>query len=84
VQEAGIRSFGRRGVGHGIGLEVYDDPILAAGDQTEVEAGMVLSIEVPHYEIGLGGFNLEDTVLVTDEGIERLTTIDRELFELEL
>lgn len=84
VQEAGIRSFERHGVGHGIGLEVYDDPILAAGDQTEIEAGMVLSIEVPYYEVGLGGFNLEDTVLVTDEGIEKLTTIDRELFELEL
>jgi Xaa-Pro aminopeptidase len=40
---------------------------------------MVLRIEVPYYIWGLGGFSPEDTLLVTEEGIELLTTFEEGL-----
>jgi Xaa-Pro dipeptidase len=65
LRGAGLRGFQRERVGHGIGLEPCEGPTLAAGDTTALEAGEVLSIDVPHLEIGGGGVALRDTVLVT-------------------
>jgi len=83
VQEAGIPDYRRHHVGHGIGLDTYDLPLLAAKDNTNLEAGMVLDIETPYYEIGTGALHVEDTFLVTGRGAELLTTMTRELHVLE-
>lgn len=69
-------------MGHGIGLETYDPPLLAPGDHTKLEAGMVLDIETPYYEIGLGALHVEDTFVVTDDGVELRTSIPRSMQEL--
>jgi len=79
VQKAGLPKYDRGHVGHGIGLETYDPPLLSAGDQTVLEAGMVLDIEPPYYEIGLGAIHVEDTFVVIDEGTQLLTSISRSM-----
>lgn len=74
LTEAGLGEAFRHPTGHGIGLEVHEAPRLAA-DSTEVlTEAMVVTVEPGAYVQGLGGGRLEDTVLVTAEGAERLTT----------
>jgi Xaa-Pro dipeptidase len=79
VREAGIPHYQRRHVGHGIGIEWYDQPMLVPESTVTIEAGMTLEVETPYYEIGFGGTMIEDTVLVTDHGVKNYTTLDRDL-----
>ena len=71
--------YERHHVGHGIGVEFYDAPVLSPGVETPLEAGMVFEVETPYYELGYGGTFIEDTVIVRDDGVERLTRLDRDL-----
>lgn len=61
------------GLGHGTGINADEYPKLNAGDQTVIEAGMVLNLEPD--TIGPNGeiFHVEDVVLVTDDGVDVLT-----------
>ena len=68
--------------GHGIGLEEHEDPYIVAGNETVLEPGMCFSIEPGIYLPGRHGARIEDIVAVTDDGVERLDTIDRELVVL--
>jgi Xaa-Pro dipeptidase len=79
VRANGIPDYRRHHVGHGIGLEIYDRPRIGHDDHTPLEPGMVLNIEPPYYEIGIGAAHVEDTFLVTEAGARLLTTISREL-----
>lgn len=79
ARRAGLPHYRRHHVGHGVGLEIYDDPLLGPGQVTPLEAGMVLEVETPYYELGFGGLQVEDTVLVTDDGCRLLTESDRSL-----
>jgi Xaa-Pro aminopeptidase len=68
-----------RFLGHGLGLSLHEEPFIAAHSQTLLEAGMVLAIE-PIYRNGNMGFHLEDNLIVTEGGVENLTSrIGREL-----
>ncbi len=79
TRKAGIAHYRRHHVGHGIGLDVYDLPILNETTETPLEPGMVLEVETPYYELGFGGLQVEDTILVTGEGHQRLTGSSSEL-----
>ena len=76
VHRAGFPGYRRHHIGHGIGLEPYERPILAPGNTDVVEAGMVLSIETPFYEYGLGALHVEDPIWVGPDGNTRLTLFD--------
>ncbi len=79
VQKSGLPHYRRNHVGHGIGLDGYEVPALTAGSTDILQAGMVMCIETPYYELGFGGFQVEDMVLVTPTGVESLMTLPREL-----
>lgn len=80
VRKAGIPNYQRQHVGHGIGLEVYDPPILSPNSEAVIEEGMVLCVETPYYELGFSGFQIEDTVVVTPNGCEILNQTERKLY----
>ncbi len=84
VREEGVPHYDRTNVGHGIGVhgDGYDRPLLAPEEDSPIEAGMVLCVETPYYELGFGGFQVEDMVAVTADGYEMLTTSSRELREI--
>lgn len=68
VRSEGIPHYERHHCGHGIGLEVYDPPLIGPREQLVLEEGMVLCVETPYYEIGWGGLQIEDTVVITKDG----------------
>jgi Xaa-Pro dipeptidase len=77
VREAGIPHFNRNHIGHGIGLEVYDMPLLAPSDTTPIEEGMVFQVETPYYELGWAGIQPEDTIVATPSGGKNLARLSR-------
>jgi Xaa-Pro aminopeptidase len=68
--------------GHGLGLEVHEDPRLARGQKTRLEPGFVVTIEPGVYMAGVGGIRIEDDVAVHAGNTEVLTRIPRDLIEL--
>jgi len=82
VRRSGVPHYRRHHCGHGIGMDVYEPPVIRPEVSTALEAGMVLCVETPYYELGFGGLQVEDMVLVTAQGCELLTALSRELFEL--
>jgi Xaa-Pro aminopeptidase len=68
--------------GHGLGLEIHEEPRLARGQKRQLEPGMVVTIEPGVYVEGTGGIRIEDDVLVTANGSELLTRLGRDLLEL--
>jgi Xaa-Pro dipeptidase len=79
TRDAGIPHYRRHHVGHGIGLDTYDAPMLAETTETLLEPGMVFEVETPYYELGFTGLQVEDTVVVTEDGCRVLTRSTRDL-----
>lgn len=69
-------------VGHSIGLEADEEPTLMAGNRTELEPGMVVTIEPKLIHPDRGAVMIEDDYLVTDGGPKRLSTVPLELFSV--
>ena len=65
--------------GHGLGLEVHEDPSLDPGSELVLESGMVATIEPGIYIEGWGGVRIEDDVVVEADGCRLLTRSDRSL-----
>lgn len=74
VREAGFPGYARGHFGHGLGATIWSEewPYTAAGSDAVLEAGMVMAFETPFYIEGIGGFIIEDMLLVTETGAETL------------
>jgi len=77
-----IKEYKRHHVGHGIGIEGYDYPLLVPESNTILKKNMTVCVETPYYELGFGGLQVEDEILVTKRGFKMLTSLQRDLFVL--
>lgn len=82
IAEAGFGNYFHHRTGHGIGLQVHEEPYLAAGNQLLLEPGMVFSVEPGIYMPGAHGARIEDIVVCNDSGAQRLNTTPRRLVYL--
>lgn len=82
LRKQGLGRYFTHSTGHGLGLEVHEEPRLAARQQTRIEVGNVVTIEPGIYLPGTGGIRIEDDVAVTPRGPELLTRAPRELIEI--
>ncbi len=80
TKNKGIPHYQRHHCGHGSGIEGYDLPLITPNNQSLLEPGMVLCVETPYYEPGFGGLQIEDIVVITSDGYERITEMERKLF----
>ena len=76
--------YWKQHTGHAIGLRNHEAPFLDVGDDTRVEPGMVFTIEPGLYSSEIGGFRHSDTVVVTPDGIDILTSYPKDIESLTL
>jgi len=79
ANDAGIPNYRRHHVGHAIGLDVYETPLLAPGQETVLQEEMVINVEAPYYEVGFGALHVEDPIVVRARGGQLLSAGSREL-----
>jgi Xaa-Pro aminopeptidase len=65
--------------GHGVGLDVHEDPLLRGPDENTLLESDVVTVEPGLYLLGLGGVRIEDTGMVTRDGFKNFTTLTRSL-----
>jgi Xaa-Pro aminopeptidase len=79
IEHAGFGEYFVHRTGHGLGLSVHEPPWIGDGEDAELRAAMVLSIEPGIYLPGEFGVRLEETVAITDGGCQRLSALPRDV-----
>lgn len=82
IMKAGYGDYFGHGLGHGIGMQVHDNPSLSPRSTDVLSEGMVVTIEPGIYIPNWGGVRIEDDVLVTGSGGQVLSKSPKELIEL--
>ena len=86
IQDSGFLTYARGHFGHGVGSSVWSEewPFISADSDAVAEPNMVLAFETPYYVDGLGGFIIEDQVLIGDAGVEVMAPSSRDLHEADI
>ncbi len=79
IAAAGLADAYGHGLGHGVGMEIHEAPTLRAESEDVLEPGNLVTVEPGLYLPGVGGCRIEDLVVVTGDGCERLTQFTKEL-----
>ena len=82
ITEAGLGEAFAHPVGHGVGLEIHESPIMRSTTGTELRAGAVVTVEPGVYLPGVGGVRIEDMVEVTPDGRRVIPRTTKELIVL--
>lgn len=82
IEDAGYGEFFIHRTGHGIGLEVHEEPYIVAGNSMKLADGMVFSVEPGIYVPGHYGVRIEDIVVIEAGKARRLNKCTRELMIL--
>ena len=79
LEDSGYKDYIVHKTGHGLGLDVHEDPYIMRKNNELLEEGMVITIEPGLYKQGDLGVRIEDDVLITNDGCKSLTTFSKEL-----
>lgn len=79
ITAAGFGDYFGHGLGHGVGLEIHEDPTLSPRGEIILKNGMIVTVEPGIYVPGLGGVRIEDMLLVNGQNAEDLTKANKEL-----
>lgn len=82
ITEQGYGSYFGHGTGHGIGLQVHEGPTLSPRSNDTLTSGMVVTIEPGIYIPDVGGCRIEDDIVITEDGNERLTHSTKAFIQL--
>ncbi|MEV0584812.1 Xaa-Pro peptidase family protein [Nonomuraea sp. NPDC050310] len=82
IEAAGFGEHFRHGLGHGVGLEIHEDPFLGPSRTGKLEDRVPVTVEPGVYLPGRGGIRIEDTLVTRDAGPELFTKTTKELLVL--
>lgn len=82
LTDSGYREFFTHGLGHGVGLEIHEDPFFGRVEDAKIAPNTVVTIEPGAYLQDKGGVRVEDTIVVNSQGYQNLTDLPYELLEL--
>jgi len=82
LRKEGLGRYFTHSTGHGVGLEIHEQPRVAAEQTLELKPGMVITIEPGVYLAGKFGIRIEDMIAVTDRGNKVLTPVQKTLIGL--
>ncbi|MFC4558785.1 M24 family metallopeptidase [Virgibacillus kekensis] len=82
IKEKGYGDYFGHSTGHGLGMEVHEGPGLSFRSDKKLEKNMVVTVEPGIYVPNVGGCRIEDDIVITETGNERLTNSSKELFVL--
>lgn len=82
IREAGLGEYFSHSLGHGVGLNIHEAPALSPSDKTTLAPGFLVTVEPGVYLPGRFGLRIEDSCIVTADGLEPLTHFPKELIIL--
>lgn len=82
IDDAGYGKYFGHSTGHGLGMEVHEQPRLSTQSNTKLQPGMVVTVEPGIYIPDIGGCRIEDDIMITETGNERLTLSTKQLMHL--
>ena len=82
ITEKGFGAYFGHSTGHGLGMEVHEEPRLSSASDTILAPGMVVTVEPGIYIPLVGGCRIEDDIVITESGNERLTHATKDLIQL--
>ncbi len=84
IEQGGYGEHFIHRTGHGLGIDVHEEPFIVAGSQQPLHPGTTFTVEPGIYVPGLCGVRIEDDILITTDGAESLTTFERNLMIISL